>query len=213
VVQVLLDDYSAVVVAVDLVNSAPEVAISTGDLLPDGRALQRFLDEHRIALDALDDGRRPTAADLAAVHGLRRDLRELIDSTDVVEAVARAGHLVATGATGPVVELDAAGHWRWQVRSRPGVDVADELAVLLGTGLLSAIRVLGHDRFRQCAAPDCNGAFVDISRSGRRRYCVPEVCGNRVNVANHRARRRAAEPPVDRTPSPDAVGSRPAGGH
>jgi predicted RNA-binding Zn ribbon-like protein len=34
--------------------------------------------------------------------------------------------------------------------------------------------------------------FVDTSRAGRRRYCVPEVCGNRINVAAHRARRRAA---------------------
>jgi predicted RNA-binding Zn ribbon-like protein len=38
--------------------------------------------------------------------------------------------------------------------------------------------------------------FVDTSRAGRRRYCVPEVCGNRVNVANHRARRRAADQPA-----------------
>ncbi|MGW6399398.1 CGNR zinc finger domain-containing protein [Streptomyces sp. NPDC055134] len=33
--------------------------------------------------------------------------------------------------------------------------------------------------------------FVDTSKAGRRRYCTPEVCGNRRNVANYRARRLA----------------------
>lgn len=32
--------------------------------------------------------------------------------------------------------------------------------------------------------------FVDTSRAGPRRYCTPDPCGNRLNVANHRARRR-----------------------
>ncbi|MFI9778449.1 CGNR zinc finger domain-containing protein [Streptomyces sp. NPDC051956] len=34
--------------------------------------------------------------------------------------------------------------------------------------------------------------FVDTSKAGRRRYCTPEVCGNRRNVANYRARRLAS---------------------
>ncbi|MFI0465948.1 CGNR zinc finger domain-containing protein [Saccharopolyspora sp. 5N102] len=63
----------------------------------------------------------------------------------------------------------------------------------MGTGLLGALRALGHDRFRDCASPGCNGVFVDTSRAGRRRYCMPELCGNRLNVANHRARRQAAK--------------------
>jgi predicted RNA-binding Zn ribbon-like protein len=33
--------------------------------------------------------------------------------------------------------------------------------------------------------------FVDVSRGGRRRYCMPDLCGNRINVANHRQRRNA----------------------
>ncbi|WP_244223342.1 CGNR zinc finger domain-containing protein [Amycolatopsis circi] len=40
-----------------------------------------------------------------------------------------------------------------------------------------------------CAAPDCDGVFVDTSRAGSR-YCMPDLCGNRVSVANHRARSR-----------------------
>jgi predicted RNA-binding Zn ribbon-like protein len=33
--------------------------------------------------------------------------------------------------------------------------------------------------------------FIDTTRPGRRRYCMPGLCGNRINVANHRARRAA----------------------
>ncbi|MEK8171675.1 CGNR zinc finger domain-containing protein [Streptomyces sp. M19] len=71
--------------------------------------------------------------------------------------------------------------------------LADELAVLTGTGLLGALRTLGHTRFRPCASPVCDGVFVDTSRAGRRRYCMPDLCGNRINVAKHRARRQRAD--------------------
>ncbi|WP_333908532.1 CGNR zinc finger domain-containing protein [Solicola gregarius] len=38
-----------------------------------------------------------------------------------------------------------------------------------------------------CQSPTCDGMFVDTSRAGRRRYCMPELCGNRANVVNVRA--------------------------
>lgn len=44
------------------------------------------------------------------------------------------------------------------------------------------------------AAPHCHGAFVDTSRNGRRRYCEPTVCGNRINVASYCVLRRPTTP-------------------
>jgi predicted RNA-binding Zn ribbon-like protein len=180
-VQLLLDDYRVgAAVATDLVNTAPEVMVSTGDLLPDAAALARFLADR-----GLHPAGEPTAADVAAVHALRRTLRGLLEEPDV----SRAGALTAA-AGGLELSRDADGRWQWQVRARPGASIADELALLTGTALLATVRALGPGRFRHCAAPTCEGMFVDTSRAGRRRYCVPEVCGNRVNVAAHRARRR-----------------------
>lgn len=193
--QVLLDDYvAAAVVATDLVNTAADVAVSSGDQLSGAAELQRFLAEHDLVLDALADGRPATSAEVAAVHRLRRTVREIIDSCggNGDEAAAVAGRLVSTHGAGPTLVRVAGGDRQWQVRSRPGSGVAAELAVLLGAGLLGVLHVLGPGRFRQCASPACRGAFVDVSRAGRRRYCVPEICGNRINVANHRARRRAS---------------------
>jgi predicted RNA-binding Zn ribbon-like protein len=182
-VQLLLDDYRVgAAVATDLVNTAPEVMVSTGDLIPDAAALARFLadrDLHPVA-------GAPTAADVASVHELRATLRALLEHPDPVRAAA-----LTTAAGGLELTRDDDGRWQWQARSRPGASLADELALLTGTAVLATLRALGTDRFRHCAAPTCAGMFVDTSRAGRRRYCVPEVCGNRVNVAAHRARRRA----------------------
>jgi predicted RNA-binding Zn ribbon-like protein len=192
-VQLLLDDYRVgAAVATDLVNTAPEVMVRTGEALPDAAALARFLADR----DLHPAAGRPSASDVDAVHDLRRSLRALLEEPDPVAAAARAAALTGA-ASGPELHLAQDGHWQWQVRSRPGASLADELALLTGTALLAVLRALGPERFRYCAAPTCDGMFVDTSRAGRRRYCVPEVCGNRVNVANHRARRRAGTPVVE----------------
>ncbi|MHA6627476.1 CGNR zinc finger domain-containing protein [Pseudonocardia sichuanensis] len=181
--QVQLDDYRlGAAVATDLVNTAAEVMVSTGEQLPDAAALARFLAAHQVVAAAGD----PTPADVRAVHRLRRTLRGLLASPDAAAAAA----LTVAAGTGPALHRDGDGRWQWRVASRPGAPLVDELALLTGTALLSVLRTLGPDRFRACAAPDCAGLFVDTSRAGRRRYCVPEVCGNRVNVAAHRARHR-----------------------
>ncbi len=193
---VRLDDYQwAAAVATGLVNTAPEVMVSTGDALPDPAVLGQFLVEHDLPPRGQD--RTPTTADLADVLELRRTLRELIEAPDEHEAVARASALAAQVGAGPKLEPDDAGHWQWHVASRRGAGLAEELTLLTATGLLAVIRTLGHDRFRGCALPSCAGLFVDTSRAGRRRYCEPQVCGSRANAANYRARRRAidAEPP------------------
>ncbi|MEJ3652698.1 CGNR zinc finger domain-containing protein [Actinomycetes bacterium KLBMP 9759] len=183
--QVELDDYvRGAAVATDLVNTAPEVWPGKGDLLDGPAALRRFLAEHDIPFAA-----EPGAADVEAVRELRGSLRELVASADARHVAERASELVA----GVGVGLSAAGdRWEWSVRSGPDARPADLLALLAATGLLGALRALGPARFRGCASPTCEGLFVDTSRAGRRRYCEPAVCGNRINVANHRARRRAA---------------------
>jgi predicted RNA-binding Zn ribbon-like protein len=73
------------------------------------------------------------------------------------------------------------------------------------TGLTARVRALtaaglGHvvdgeagARLRVCDRPGCGVAFIDTSRNGRRHFCSAR-CANQVNVANHRQRRRVAEP-------------------
>jgi predicted RNA-binding Zn ribbon-like protein len=60
-----------------------------------------------------------------------------------------------------------------------------------------AIDVLGGPRgarLRRCEGSRCSLLFVDTSRSGRRRWCSMERCGNRAKVAAHRRRRKERDP-------------------
>ncbi|WP_410652436.1 CGNR zinc finger domain-containing protein [Amycolatopsis sp. cmx-4-54] len=176
--QVALDDYVwAAGVATDLVNTAPEVWHGE-DKLSDLASLVAFADMHSLPVHA-----RP--GDLRAVHRLRVTVRDLVDHPDRARLITGATAL--TSSIGDVTLLT--GSARWAVSVRPGATVADSLALACGVGILGVVQSLGVERFRACGAPTCRGAFIDTTRPGRRRYCMPGLCGNRVNVANHRARK------------------------
>jgi predicted RNA-binding Zn ribbon-like protein len=57
-----------------------------------------------------------------------------------------------------------------------------------------AVRLFDPDaggRIRECAAEDCGHLYLDTSRSGNRRWCSMQRCGNRAKVRAHRARSQA----------------------
>ncbi|MGA4844461.1 CGNR zinc finger domain-containing protein [Streptomyces sp. G45] len=188
-------------VATGLVNTSAEVR-SIGEVLTDPDALARFLDEHGLRPSALGDGGSPGPEDLAQVHALRQEVRDILETESEAAVVASATALIGRGGMGLTLTRDDRDQWQWSVTTSPGATLAEQLAVLVGTGLLGTLRTLSLGRFRHCTAPDCNGMFVDTSKAGRRRYCMPEVCGNRRNVANYRARRQTAAAPSRRTTRP-----------
>lgn len=189
--KIYLSDYTlGAVVATDLVNTSPLVRRSTGEVLTDAPALARFLTEHGIRPSALAQDPVPTEVDLVQVRALRQEVRVVLEATNVDEVVEGATALVARSAAVLTLHRDAHDRWQWGLMPASRASVADELASLAGAGLLGVVHALGHDRFRRCASYECDGMFVDTSKAGRRRYCMPEVCGNRLNVARHRARQR-----------------------
>ncbi|RZQ63883.1 CGNR zinc finger domain-containing protein [Amycolatopsis suaedae] len=190
--QVDLEDYVlGAAVATDLVNTAPEVMARHGEALAGPDELATFLANHGLRPDAVAGRRLPTRAQVAQVHDLRTAVRAVMaTAADGDDAVATAAAVLAARGHGRLeLARDDSGQLRWVVRSGPDVGLDGELALLIGIGLLAVVRALGHERFRDCASVTCAGTFVDSSRAGRRRYCMPELCGNRVNVAKHRARR------------------------
>ena len=61
----------------------------------------------------------------------------------------------------------------------------------LSTIARDAIATFGpesRDRIRECSADDCELLYLDTSRSGNRRWCSMQRCGNRAKVRAHRAR-------------------------
>lgn len=80
-----------------------------------------------------------------------------------------------------------AKHGDWRLTTT-GASCVDQLRLIDGTSLLAVIHALGADRLRDCSSEQCSGMFVDTSNTGRRRCCIPRICGNRVNVARYRAK-------------------------
>ena len=182
------NDYSSgAALATELVNTSALVR-EAGEVLSDPAALREFLAEHGIDED------EPDRDDLDAVLALRSRVRTVLETADEDETAEAANALVARAGIGPALHRDGDGRWRWYVGTAPDASLSDRLAVLIGTGLIGVLDALSHDRFRHCASPLCEGMFVDTSRAGRRRYCTPSLCGNRLNVANHRARRSTDHP-------------------
>ncbi|MGW0483042.1 CGNR zinc finger domain-containing protein [Nonomuraea sp. NPDC003214] len=166
-------------VANDLVSTSPTVRGSEG--LPTTEALAEFLARHELPL---------SGDDLFAIHLFRREARGVLETETEEHAVMGATVLARRAGLTPVLDRDPAGRWQWYVPTAPDASLADTLATVVGVALLGVVRALGHERFRACLAPGCRGVFADVSRAGRRRYCTPELCGNRLNVANHRERQR-----------------------
>ena len=68
---------------------------------------------------------------------------------------------------------------------------------LLSSVARDAIDVFGGPRaarLKRCEGSRCSLLFVDTSRSGRRRWCSMERCGNRAKVAAHRRRTKEGDP-------------------
>ena len=57
--------------------------------------------------------------------------------------------------------------------------IASEAALLLSSKQLR--------KLKKCSNPKCVLMFLDTSKSGKRRWCSMEVCGNRAKAASHYA--------------------------
>ncbi|MGH3666514.1 MAG: CGNR zinc finger domain-containing protein [Egibacteraceae bacterium] len=167
-------------VAAALVNTGPEVWGE--DRLASPGDLATLLAEHGIVGGPVD------AAALRQARNLRARLRPVFTGQDVAAAVATLNEIVAEAGACPRLVADQ-DSWHWEL-TRDDAGVAQRLAGTAGLGLLSLIGSDGLGRLGRCAAHGCAGVFADTTRNRSRRYCNPEICGNRTNLAAYRARRR-----------------------
>jgi predicted RNA-binding Zn ribbon-like protein len=68
----------------------------------------------------------------------------------------------------------------------------DPLAGALAEIARDAVALIANcsQRLRVCERNGCDTIFVDLSRSGRRRWCSMQRCGNREKVAGYRRRQK-----------------------
>jgi predicted RNA-binding Zn ribbon-like protein len=129
-------------------------------------------------------------AELAAVRQARTRLRQLwtLDRDAMVEAV---NELLARLQAVP--RLVRHGDLDWHVHATPQeAPLADRILVEAAMALVDVVRTDETGRLRECAADDCDGVLVDLSRNASKRFCSVR-CSNRVNAVAFRER-RAADP-------------------
>ena len=170
------DVEAALGAAVALVNSAEDP-----DTLTSLDALRAFYDEWGYT------GSRPrTVADLEAVRAIRPRLRELL-TADRDTAVTLINAILAEQQAVP--RLVRHDHLDWHIHAvsedRP---MHERVLVETAMAMIDVVRADEMSRLRTCAANDCDGIVLDLSRNRSRRFCST-TCGNREAQAAFRARR------------------------
>lgn len=124
---------------------------------------------------------------LREAHELRIHLRELLrpsGPTDLaLSTLVLNRHQRRANQQRRLVAVNGEFGWAW---SPTATMDAPLLAVALdGVDILLSPSQRG--RIRQCDGINCGWLFVDTSKSGRRRWCSMEICGNRAKARRFRA--------------------------
>lgn len=174
---------SPIALAVDLVNSYSPV--SGRDDLADPDQLASFLEAHQVSWD-----HRVSAEDPEQVRQVRARLRKVFEAPDHETAAELLNRLLTSSRANPQLTNHDGNPWHLHY-TPPRTPLGPRLAADTAMALAVVIAEEGFDRLRVCEGKRCKDVFVDRSRNRSRRYCSPEVCGNRASVAAYRARQRA----------------------
>lgn len=102
------------------------------------------------------------------------------------DAVPALNRMLAEAQAVP--ELVRHDEWDWHLHAtEPSAPLAERIRVECALALIDLIRSNEWERLHSCAADGCDGLYFDLSRNGSKRFCSTR-CGNRVNMADYRAR-------------------------
>ncbi|MFD0698864.1 CGNR zinc finger domain-containing protein [Paenibacillus sp. GCM10027628] len=76
-----------------------------------------------------------------------------------------------------------------------GISDIDHMLYLIIRSIADTFDVYSPDRIRKCEHEECILHFVDTSKSGKRRWCRMEVCGNRHKAAEFYAKKKKTNTP------------------
>jgi predicted RNA-binding Zn ribbon-like protein len=170
--------------ATDLCNTRPVIGGAPVELLPDVDAVVAWMRLAGVA-DVADPGADRTRT-LRFVHRVRAALRDVLEGGG--DAAVRVLNEVVADQRGALhVDTTAA-----EPVSLTAASAGAQLRLDLTSAVLDIFRY-DLDRVRRCANPACVLLFLDVSKSGRRRWCDMAGCGNRAKAAAHYARTRDKE--------------------
>ncbi len=179
------DTELSLLMVVDLVNTDP--ACGGAEKLADADDVRNFVEQHHVSgVNTADFAR------VEAVHVIRRSFRKLFGVGDAAVVAARVNALVAEAPVCP--RLSDHDSYGWHLHYfAPDASLAEHLAVDGGIAIAHTVTTGQSDRLRVCEAPDCEAVLIDLSRNRSKRYCDARGCGNRLNVAAYRERKRVTD--------------------
>jgi predicted RNA-binding Zn ribbon-like protein len=167
------------VLATDLVN--------TYDLFAREEQLESVETLADFAADHGFDTANVTTTDLNRLRTARTSLRSAMLSNNQEEAVTALNSLLATAQPRPQLVTSPDREWIFTYAD-PKAGLADQILAEATAEVLNEIRSDRLRWFSTCFSSTCEDVFVDISRNHSRRYCTPDVCGNREAQRAHRSR-------------------------
>jgi predicted RNA-binding Zn ribbon-like protein len=175
------DAEQALQFAVTLCNTVPTASRSGEDELATPELLIALL--HENAYSGRIDG---DEAELRQVHETRERLRRAW-TMDRDDAAAEVNAMLADAHASPYLMRHDGFDWHLHATSQEA-PLAERIRVEIALALVDVIRSNENARLRSCAADDCDGLLLDLSRNGSKRFCSVR-CGNRMNMVAFRARR------------------------
>lgn len=167
--------------AVALANTVAGATKSGTDALSSPARLTELLTEHRYSGRFDRD-----EAELEAVRETREKLRG-IWMLDRDAAVTEVNAMLSDARALP--HLVRHDDFDWHLHATdPDAPLDERIRVEVALAFVDVIRTAEYGRLRTCAAEDCVGLLIDLSRNGSKRFCSIR-CGNRMNMVAFRERR------------------------
>lgn len=186
--------------AIDFINSIATPYGETIDWLRDGEAAMGWFASLSVfpemALRNFQRRHSPVALDEAAAEA--RQLREwlrgsLSQPTRLRTSPQVSEKLNQLMSHGSAFHALRKNEGELQLQDYERLETRGQLLVPVAKAIARLILEEDLDRVRACEGAGCTLWFLDKTKPGRRRFCSPDVCGNRAKVAAFRSRQRNAE--------------------
>ncbi len=160
-------------IALDLVNTQWNERGSRMDLLAMEGGVAQWLSEHGLQQP------RDSSTTQATLIEARTALRQCLEADDGDDSAREAlNQVLEYGRIVPRLGSEGPGE-------RVEVDEVQYPAWVAARNYLELRNKWSRKRIRACAHPDCILYFLDATRSGTRRWCDMQTCGNRAKAKRH----------------------------
>jgi len=183
----------------DLLNTKPVLAEGPTELLPDVRALERWLIASGAVSSAKDKATLRNWRNSSEAEAFLKDLiafrERLRDNVLRIESGVPPSESFLSEVNRLLLQYPR----HTSLRKRDGTLVRetilelskpDDLWAVIADATADLLTDTETSRIRECET--CVVHFFDISKKGSRRWCSMNICGNKLKVAAYQRRKRAA---------------------